>query len=113
MPKSDKRIDPDGSFVVSFLNDPPLYQAREIDLSQFAAASDLFGSGLSPAEEQRRKAALAARHKCSPEDIRLGRTPYGGTYSISRGSGGHYSHEEYDDNHKLVWFQSISASPHG
>lgn len=91
------------------LNKIPERVCEEIDLSRFAATEDLFGTGLSAEEERRRKAKLAAFHKCSPEDIRLGRGLRGGTYGICKGSGNHFLYEEYDDNHKLVWMESIST----
>ena len=97
------------SHFIDFSNltsDPP----EEIDLSQFRLTEPLFpGSGMSPEEEEQRKNQLAAYHKCSPEEIRLMSTIHGGTYSISRGSGGHYLYEEFDDNHRCVWMESIST----
>ncbi len=88
-------------------DDLPVYE--EIDLSEFAATESIFGPGLSPEEECRRREELAAWHKCSPDAIRLGIMAHGGTYAVCTGSGNHFLYEEYDDDHKLVWMESIST----
>lgn len=91
------------------LNNTSWKQPEEINLSQFAATSNLFDNGLTPEEERRQKEQLARRHKCSPDEISLCPTIHGGVYSIARGGGGHYTYQEFDKNHKCIWAESISG----
>lgn len=96
-----------GTSIYFNVDDLQVYE--ETDLSEYAATENIFGPGLSPEEERRRREELAAWHKCSPDAIRLDTTIHGGTYAVCTGSGKHFLYEEYDDNHRLVWMESIST----
>ena len=106
MPENNFR----GSITID-LNAVSWKQVEKIDLSDFKATHNIFGSSLPPQEEEKQKKALAARHHCSPDEIRLGWHPNGGAYSIARGGGGHYTYMVFDENHKCIWAENISGHP--